>query len=87
GLGSPLGREVAPREVGALAAGGVSAWLRLPPDQRRLIVACGAGAGLAAVYNVPLGAALFVLEVLLGTFAWPAAAVALATCCIGAVVA
>ncbi len=87
GLGSPLGREVAPREVGALAAGGVSAWLRLPPDQRRLIVACGAGAGLAAVYNVPLGAALFVLEVLLGTFAWPAAAVALATCSIGAVVA
>ncbi len=87
GLGSPLGREVAPREVGALAASGVSAWLRLPAEQHRLIVACGAGAGLAAVYNVPLGAALFVLEVLLGTFAWPAAAVALATCCIGAVIA
>lgn len=87
GLGSPLGREVAPREVGALAAGGVSAWLRLPADQHRLIVACGAGAGLAAVYNVPLGAALFVLEVLLGTFAWPAVAVALATCCMGAVIA
>lgn len=87
GLGSPLGREVAPREVGALAASGVSTWLRLPADQHRLIVACGAGAGLAAVYNVPLGAALFVLEVLLGTFAWPAAAVALVTCCIGAVIA
>lgn len=86
-LGSPLGREVAPREVGALAASGVSAWLRLPSDQHRLIVACGAGAGLAAVYNVPLGAALFVLEVLLGSFAWPAAVVALATCCIGAVIA
>ncbi|WP_454672848.1 chloride channel protein [Achromobacter pestifer] len=86
-LGSPLGREVAPREVGALAASRLSAWLRLPTDQHRLIVACGAGAGLAAVYNVPLSAALFVLEVLLGTFAWPAAAVALAVCCIGAVVA
>lgn len=86
-LGSPLGREVAPREVGALAGGGFASLLRLPPEQRRLIVACGAGAGLAAVYNVPLGAALFVLEVLLGTFAWPAAAMALAACCIGAVVA
>lgn len=86
-LGSPLGREVAPREVGALAATRLSVLLRLPPEQHRMIVACGAGAGLAAVYNVPLGAALFVLEVLLGTFAWPAAALALATCCIGAVVA
>jgi H+/Cl- antiporter ClcA len=86
-LGSPLGREVAPREVGALAASRLSTLLRLPPDQHRLIVACGAGAGLAAVYNVPLGAALFVLEVLLGTFAWPAATAALAASCIGAVVA
>lgn len=86
-LGSPLGREVAPREVGALAGGRLSGLLGLPPEQRRLIVACGAGAGLAAVYNVPLGAALFVLEVLWGTFSWPAVVIALATCCIGAVVA
>lgn len=86
-LGSPMGREVAPREVGALAASRLSRLLRLPPEQHRLIVACGAGAGLAAVYNVPLGAALFVLEVLLRSFAWPAAVLALATCCIGAVVA
>ncbi|WMD18963.1 chloride channel protein [Achromobacter seleniivolatilans] len=86
-LGSPLGREVAPREVGALAGGWLSDRARLPPEQRRLLIACGAGAGLAAVYNVPLGAAVFVLEVLLVTFAWPAAAMALATCCIGAVVA
>lgn len=86
-LGSPLGRETAPRQVGALAAGRVSMRLRLSAQQHRLIVACGAGAGLAAVYNVPLGAAVFVLEVLVGSFAWPAAAIALATCCIGAVVA
>jgi H+/Cl- antiporter ClcA len=33
------------------------------------LVASGAGAGLAAVYNVPLGGALFALEVLLGTLA------------------
>lgn len=86
-LGSPLGREAAPRQAGALAAARLSERLRLPPHQHRLIVACGAGAGLAAVYNVPLGAAFFVLEVILRSFSWPAVAMALASCCIGAVVA
>jgi len=86
-LGSPLGREVAPREVGALAATWLSQRARLAPDMHRLIVACGAGAGLAAVYNVPLGGAVFVLEVLVGVFSWPAAVIALATSAIGASVA
>ena len=87
GLGSPLGREVAPREVGALVASTLSQWARLPADTHRLLVACGAGAGLAAVYNVPLGGAVFVLEVLVGSFSWPAALMALTTSAIGASVA
>ncbi|QLG93621.1 chloride channel protein [Pseudomonas yamanorum] len=86
-LGSPLGREVAPREVGALAATWLSQRARLTPDMHRLIVAGGAGAGLAAVYNVPLGGAVFVLEVLVGAFSWPAAVIALTTSAIGAAVA
>ncbi|AVE03519.1 chloride channel protein [Pseudomonas palleroniana] len=86
-LGSPLGREVAPREVGALAATWLSQRARLTPEMHRLLVACGAGAGLAAVYNVPLGGAVFVLEVLVGAFSWPAALMALATSAIGAAVA
>ena len=51
------------------------------------MIACGAGAGLAAVYNVPLGGALFTLEVLLGTFSLPASVAALATCVIATLVA
>ncbi|KAF1029808.1 MAG: H(+)/Cl(-) exchange transporter ClcA [Pseudomonas sp.] len=86
-LGSPLGREVAPREVGALAATWLSRRAGLAPEMHRLIVACGAGAGLAAVYNVPLGGAVFVLEVLIGVFSWPAAVIALATSAIAAAVA
>lgn len=69
-LGSPLGREVAPREMGALGAGMVARKLRLLEDETRTLIACGAGAGLAAVYNVPLAGALFTLEVMLLSFSW-----------------
>src|SRR5206468_9173244 len=53
--------------------------ISIPPWQRRLLVACGAGAGMAAVYNVPLGGAVFALEVLLGTMTLPLVLPALAT--------
>ena len=42
---------------------------KLSDEQRRLVVAIGAGAGMAAVYSVPLGGALFALEVLRGALA------------------
>lgn len=86
-LGSPLGREVAPREVGATFAVWLSRRARLSVQETRTMIACGAGAGLAAVYNVPLGGALFVLEVLTGTFSASVAVPALATCVIAATVA
>ncbi|WAS55878.1 chloride channel protein [Burkholderia ambifaria] len=86
-LGSPLGREVAPREIGSLLAGQLAHRAGLTSADCRLMVACGAGAGLAAVYNVPLGGAVFVLEVLLGTFELRALVVAVVTSAIAAAVA
>lgn len=86
-LGSPLGREVAPREIGSLIAGWLSHYAGLSVEQTRLMVACGAGAGLAAVYNVPLGGAIFVLEVLLRSFELRVVIPALASSVIAAVVA
>jgi H+/Cl- antiporter ClcA len=86
-LGSPLGREVAPRELGAVLATRLSDRARLGAEDRRIMIACGAGAGLAAVYNVPLGGALFTLEVLLGTFGLSALIPALVTSVIAALVA
>lgn len=85
-LGSPLGREVAPREFGAMLAGWFSRRLGLDAEERRILVACGAGAGLAAVYNVPLGGAVFVLEVLLRSAAPKAVVSAFAACAIATVV-
>src|SRR5689334_18471386 len=86
-LGSPLGREVAPREVGSLVAGWLARVGGLSANETRVMIACGAGAGLAAVYNVPLGGAVFVLEVLLVTFDATTVAIALVTSVIAAVVA
>ncbi|OZI74945.1 chloride channel protein [Bordetella genomosp. 12] len=87
GLGSPLGREAAPREVSAMLASGLARHARLDAEQRRILVACAAGAGLAAVYNVPLAGAVFALEGLLATFRWQAALIALATSAVAAAVA
>lgn len=65
GLGAAIGRETAPREMSAALAGFVSDRLGLTAEDRRTIVACGAGAGLAAVYSIPLSGAVFALEILL----------------------
>ncbi|NEM89790.1 chloride channel protein [Galbitalea soli] len=65
GLGASIGREAAPRELGALVGGWLSDRAGISERERRILVACGAGAGLAAVYDVPLGGAVFTLEVLL----------------------
>ena len=71
GLGTSLGREAAPKQFGPAVASTLADWLTLSPPERRLLAACGAGAGIAAVYNVPLGGGLFALEVLLGVLALP----------------
>src|SRR5215475_3707051 len=69
GMGASLGREGAPKQAGAVIANAASDAAGLPDDRRRLLVACGAGAGFAAAYGVPLGGALFALEVLHGNLA------------------
>jgi CIC family chloride channel protein len=69
GMGVPLGREGALLQTGAATGSFLARRLKIPPDQVRLLVACGAAAGIAAAYNVPIGAAVFGLEVLLGSFA------------------
>jgi len=66
GMGASLGREGAPKQAGAVMANFFSDKERLSDEERRLLVACGAGAGMAAAYGVPLGGALFALEVMRG---------------------
>jgi CIC family chloride channel protein len=69
GMGISLGREGAPKQAGAVFGNLLSDRAQLSDEQRRLLVACGAGAGMSAAYGVPLGGALFALEVLRGVLA------------------
>lgn len=62
--GASIGKEGAPRELGTLFGGSFSKGLRLDISDRQLLMACGAGAGLASVYQVPFASALFVIETL-----------------------
>ena len=87
GLGASIGREVAPRELGAWLAGWFSERVGVSARERRILVACGAGAGLAAVYNVPLGGAVFAIEILLSEISFATVLPALATAAIGTLVA
>ncbi len=67
GLGGSIGREAAPQHFGAAFGSFFSKRLGLPREQRLLLIACGAGAGVGAVYNVPLAGALFAAELYLGS--------------------
>ena len=70
GAGASVGKEGAPREVGALLAGRLGKAFSLAIKERRVLIACGAGAGLAAVYQVPFASSLFVFETLGLAYHW-----------------
>ena len=66
GSGASLGREVAPRQVAVALGSFATGWIkRLTERDREILLACAAGAGLGAVYAVPLGGALFTLRIML----------------------
>ena len=68
GAGASLGREGAPRQLAAAMGDFGTTRLSLTARDREILLACAAGAGLGAVYGVPLGGALFAARILLGTW-------------------
>ncbi|OBF54516.1 chloride ion channel protein [Mycobacterium sp. 852002-50816_SCH5313054-b] len=69
GSGASLGREGAPRQFAAALGDFGTAWLkRLSAYDRQVLLACAAGAGLGAVYAVPLAGALFAARIMLNTW-------------------
>ena len=68
GSGASIGREVAPRELGAMLAQRFCDLFHIEGADgidRRMVVAVAAGAGLGGVYNAPLAGMFFSVEILL----------------------
>jgi CIC family chloride channel protein len=64
GTGGSGGREGPIAQIGAGFGSVLGRLLRMPPANRRVLMAAGVGAGIAAIFRAPLAGALFAAEVL-----------------------
>lgn len=69
GSGGSIGREGPMVQLAAVVASLIGRWRKFSPPQLRLLVACGAAAGIASAYNAPIAGSFFVAEIILGTIA------------------
>ena len=67
--GGSIGREGPLVQLAAVAASWLGHWRKMSAPQLRLLVACGAAAGIASAYNAPIAGSFFVAEIILGTIA------------------
>ena len=67
--GGSMGREGPTAQISASAAGRIAEVMRLSAERRRILIGCGVAAGMASAYHAPIGASLFVMEVIIGNFA------------------
>src|SRR5712671_351028 len=66
GSGQSLGPEDPSLQIGASIASALGRQLEISRDKLRLIAPVGAAAGLAAAFNAPISAVLFVIEEVIG---------------------
>jgi CIC family chloride channel protein len=67
--GGSVGREGPIVQIGSAFASTIGQWLKVSNERLKVLVGCGAAAGIAATFNAPIAGAFFALEVIIGNFA------------------
>jgi CIC family chloride channel protein len=65
GTGAAVGREGPIIQIGASLGSSLGQFITMAPWQRITLVAAGAGAGIAATFNTPIGGVMFAIELML----------------------
>ena len=69
GSGGSAGREGPIVQIGSALGSTVGQIFRMSGDRVKILVGCGAAAGISAVFNAPIAGVIFSLEIILGDFA------------------
>jgi CIC family chloride channel protein len=67
--GGSVGREGPIVQIGSALGSTIGQWLHMPRQRLRLLVGCGAAAGIAATFNAPVAGVMFAIEIILGNYA------------------
>lgn len=65
GSGGSVGREGPIVQIGSAFGSSIGQWLQLPLSQCITLIAAGAGSGIAATFNTPIGGVLFAVEIMM----------------------
>jgi len=65
GTGAAVGREGPIIQIGSALGSTLGQVIKMPPGQRIILVAAGAGAGIAATFNTPIGGVMFAIELMM----------------------
>jgi chloride channel protein, CIC family len=65
GTGAAIGREGPIIQIGSAVGSTLGQIIRMTPGQRITLVAAGAGGGIAATFNTPIGGVLFAIELMM----------------------
>lgn len=68
GFGGSMGLEAPIVVTGSAFGSNIAAMFNLDYKERTLLLACGAAAGISAIFSAPIAGVLFAIEVLLGEF-------------------
>ena len=68
-VGGSVGREGPIVQIGSAIGSSLGQIFRVSPNRMRILVGCGAAAGIAATFNAPVAGMIFALEIILGEFA------------------